>query len=90
MKGVFKLLIPTFVCSAVRSICREELSSDNIIDGLSGKVIRAGRTLPRGGVGRGGRGGIPRGGVAIAFDIPDPRVFDIPAPRVVTVVVGGD
>ena len=53
-------------------------------------MIRAGRTLPRGGVGRGGRGGIPRSGVAIAFDIPDPRVFDIPAPRVVTVVVGGD
>lgn len=86
MKGVFKLLIPTFVCSAVRSICREELSSDNIIDDLSGKVIRAGRTLRRGGV---GRGGIPRGGVAIAFEIPDPMVFDIPAPMVVTVVVGG-
>ena len=79
-------------CNADRTICREELFSDNIIAGLSGKVIRAGRTLPRGGIAGGGvAGGVITGGdVATAFDIPDPIAFDTPAPMVVTVVVGGE
>ena len=84
-------------CNADRTICREELFSDNIIAGLSGKVIRAGRTLPRGGIAGGGitgdgftGGGITGGDVATAFDIPDPIAFDTPAPMVVTVVVGGE
>ena len=55
--------------------------------GLSGKVIRAGRTLPRGGI---AGGGITGGDVATAFDMPDPIAFDTPAPMVVTVVVGGE
>lgn len=78
-------------CNADRTICREELFSGNIIAGLSGKVIRAGRTLPRGAVAGGGAtgGGITKGDVATAFDIPDPIAFDMPAPMVVTVVVGG-
>ncbi len=96
------LLIPTLVSNADRTICREELFSDNIIAGLSGKVIRAGRTLPRGGIAGGGitgggitgggitGGGITGGDVATAFDIPDPIAFDTPAPMVVTVVVGGE
>ena len=79
-------------CNADRTICREELFSDNIIAGLSGKVIRAGRTLPRGGIAGGGvAGGVITGGdVATAFEIPDPIAFDTPAPMVVTVVVGGE
>ena len=79
-------------CNADRTICREELFSDNIIAGLSGKVIRAGRTLPRGAVAGGGAtgGGITKGDVATAFDIPDPIAFDMPAPTVVVVVVGGE
>tara|TARA_E500000081_G_C5830893_1_gene217703 strand:- start:18 stop:263 length:246 start_codon:yes stop_codon:yes gene_type:complete len=79
-------------CNADRTICREELFSDNIIAGLSGKVIRAGRTLPRGGIDGGGvAGGVITGGdVATAFEIPDPIAFDTPAPMVVTVVVGGE
>ena len=91
------LLIPTLVSNADRTICREELFSDNIIAGLSGKVIRAGRTLPRGGIAGGGiagggitGGGITGGDVATAFDIPDPIAFDTPAPMVVIVVVGGE
>lgn len=78
-------------CNADRTICREELFSDNIIAGLSGKVIRAGRTLPRGGIAGGVAGGVITGGdVATAFEIPDPIAFDTPAPMVVTVVVGGE
>jgi hypothetical protein len=73
-------------CNADRTICREELFSDNIIAGLSGKVMRAGRTLPGGGF---TGGGITGSDVATAFDIPDPRTFDMAAPTVVTVVVGG-
>ena len=74
-------------CNADRTICREELFSDNIIAGLSGKVMRAGRTLPGGGL---TGGGITGGDFATAFDIPDPRTLDMAAPTVVTVVVGGE
>ena len=79
--------MPILFCNADRTICREELFSDNIIAGLSGKVIRAGRTLPRGAV---AGGAVTGGDVATAFDIPDPIAFDMPAPTVVVVVVGGE
>ena len=78
------LVFPSF-CNAKRTNCREELFSDNIIAGLFGKVIRAGRTLPLGGI----AGGITDGGIAIAFDA---IAFDMPAPTFLTVVVvvGGE
>lgn len=83
------LVFPSF-CNANRTNCREELFSDNIIAGLFGKVIRAGRTLPLGGI----AGGITDGGIAIAFDAVafDAVAFEMPAPTFVTVVVvvGGE
>ena len=78
------LVFPSF-CNAKRTNCREELFSDNIIAGLFGKVIRAGRTLPLGAI----AGGITDDGVAtIIFDMPTPTFVTVVV--VVVVVVGGE
>ena len=68
------LVFPSF-CNAICTNCREELFSDNMMAGLFGKVIRAGRTLPLGGIAGGTTDGVAM------------TIFDMPAPTFVTVVV---
>lgn len=84
--------MPTLICNADRTICRDASSSESIIAGLFGKVIRAGSTRARGDAAGGGVAGdvIVDDEVTTAFEIPDPIAFDMPAPMVVTVVAGGE
>ena len=77
------LVFPPF-CNAICTNRREELFSDNIIAGLFGKVIRAGRTLPLGGI----AGGVTEGVATTIFDMPAPTFVTVVV--VVVVVVGGE